>query len=699
MTVHSSGESLDSVLAHLRREEPLESNPARRAVIRHERAVLEERAGATENAVRDYLAACDDDPEFHQPLEALFSLYQRRLAGDEQGLDAGRILETLVDLAHTPEEASRWLRELATFRVTVEDDLAQARISLEQAVEQSPADATSWLELEFIAGREEDGPTRQRALEARSQLTGDATWQGLLLLELAELVEADGNLDQAVRLVEDAVGLGGRATFLAHAKLAHLAGFARDSHLLIRALEAQAELVANALQDAERGRAAGIPATLVSETLVAELWLRSGVLRRRHGDAEGALAVLQAAAERLSTPLVARLTIEAADAAGDPELAVRLAREQLDAGHEGPVGAALWLRLARAAEEQAEFEEARQSYDRALALDPANVVALTLRTDLLAQGEDASLLAAAIEAGAAALSEEAQAREAVTLAYVWAVRAGDVDRGREWLARATELGADAKVVAHVGRSFARLSDDAAWFEEATATLTDSVEEPDELAPLLFELGRARFQRGDAAAAAEAITRRADVDGADATSPRRWLGRALIAYAMPSDDGSKRSPRVRALAEVDPNPALGRGLTLMAALLAIREGDADRGLELLQHEHDADPSDPCTATFLADVLRARGDHSGASTALATAAASSEDPNLAAALELEAGLAKWRAGNRKGAIEAFEQALDYAARAGAPRHRWGRPPADSTPRGARPRAGRCRRAPSPRGGRPP
>ena len=95
MTVHSSGEPIETVLARLRAAQPLETDPAQQAVLRHETGVLEETRGEEGAAVQEQLGAFEAYPEFREPLEALVRLCRRQPSHAE----LQRLLETLVEVA------------------------------------------------------------------------------------------------------------------------------------------------------------------------------------------------------------------------------------------------------------------------------------------------------------------------------------------------------------------------------------------------------------------------------------------------------------------------------------------------------------------------------------------------------------------------------------------------------------------------
>jgi len=659
MTVHTSGEQLDSVLAQIRAEQPLEQDPSLQAIIHHECGVLEELRGDSEAATRDYLAARDADPDFREPLQALIRIYSR--AGDHENL--GRMFEMLVDVARSPEESADASWQLGVHRLTAGDDIGQAKASLEQAIEQDPDHAATWLELELLATRDGDPDTRMRALEARAKITTDPTWQGLLLIDLAELCAAGDAVERASTLLDTAAGLEGRARFRSRVALEAIAAAAGNMELQAHALEGQAELITQSLGDPDVAGQVGVPRRLCTAAHAADVWLRAGELRRRSGDPWGAVAALAAAAERLDdSALVARLRIAAADAAGDTPAALTIAREQLAAGVGGAPGSALWMRVGQAAELEGDQDGALEAYAKALELDADNVAALTMRIDLLAAGDDAATLAASLQVHAAdAGSQAAQARAWISVAYVWSVRAGDADRGQQALAKALELGVNPEHGYRLARSFASLAGEDGWYERATLALFDVVEDAGEKASLLFELGRMRLRQNDEAGAVEAFGRLATLDGEDGGA---WLGRALAAYGvgLGSDrvlNGETRDHQLVAhLARAESDEQLRRGMTMVAATLAGRNGAHVESMEALVAEHEREPADVVVAVLLADAHQQQDDVKAAAAALATCAAAVGEAQLAASLQLEAGFLLW-AGDKDAAIQAFEQAIEYAA----------------------------------------
>ena len=78
-------------IGRLRKEVELAGDPIRRARLLYEIGELEEQGGHESDASRDYLAAFNAEPEFHEALEALVRTLGRR----RSPANFGRLLDTL----------------------------------------------------------------------------------------------------------------------------------------------------------------------------------------------------------------------------------------------------------------------------------------------------------------------------------------------------------------------------------------------------------------------------------------------------------------------------------------------------------------------------------------------------------------------------------------------------------------------------
>jgi tetratricopeptide (TPR) repeat protein len=684
---------MSELVARLNAEQAATESRTLQAALLHERAVVEEVSGEEPVAARDYLAAFNAEPAFREPLEALVRILTRR----KSAKNLGKLLEALVRAASTPEEKSRAHWERATFLADYDHDLAGAKEALEAAIVDNPEDPTPWLELELAAARDKDEGGRMRAIEARAELATDPTWKALLLVDLALLAWKHGEPSRAYELLDAAAALGGRAGFRTRQALETIATGETDLATLAHALEGQADMIAEAIEDAAAGDASGVPRSLRTAEHAAEAWFRAAELKRRLGDVAGWSALLARAADRLPTStVIARARIVALETAGDGEAAAAVARAELDRGATGSAAASLWMRVAEAAALKADRAGALEALSSALKADPGCVPARALELDLLGDGQDPAALAASLEAAAESCATgPAKARWLLLAAFTWGCRVGDLDRARGALDRA---GVDPAVGARISRMLGAIgapgapsSGDAArtFFADATARLVERGVEPAEQASLWFEIARARLLAGDevgAAAAFEAIA----LSGADESGvgPRAWLGRVLGAYAIGlADRGAPAAPRAEpllALAKVEADAAVSRGLAVVAAMRAARHGDLEGARAVLRGLAAELPGDEVTAACLAELERRAGRPLEAAEALATAALAVEEDDVAAALHLEAAILAWRAGEKARAVEAIEAARAGAARSASTVLAWALRGADADAPEARRRA---------------
>ena len=656
---------IDAMIKRLRAEHDAAQTSTARAILLHELGILEELMGDEGAAARDQLGAVNAEPEYREPLERLLSIIERR----QSYKNLGKLVDRLVRIAEEPDERSRALQEQAAYLADHEENLSEARRHLEGAVIEAPEDAAAWLALETVAGRLEDADLRTRALAARTELTEHPEWLALLLVDLAATLRTQGDTAGGREALERATHNPRSAAFLVQQAIEDYARREGIDELSATALETQADYISQAEADSEAGDALGVPRYRRHAVYAADAWLRAALAHRRHGNLDAAVAALDRALSRLpGEPALVHARLGAADAAGDTESAAAWAQSTLERGPSGPYAAALWLRIAEHAAAQGDASKALEAVGHALTEDAQCIPARALQLDLLASEVDPQALASALEATAEQLqTDEARARMYLVAAYVWANTARDAQGAKAALSQAGMYGAAPGVVARVARLLAaRLADDA-WFEESTRRLLAAGASDDEQCSLWFELGRMRLLRGDAAGAIQAFASLARAPGGE------WLGRALRAYSVPlanparseggSDDAESDSTHALLdLANGESVAATSRALKLLVArrtLLAGRLEDAERHLSELQAE---DPSNLLSASALATVLRTAGKPARAAECLVACASAAEDGTLTAALQLEAGLLYWGAGDRTLAVECFNAACDAAPVAG-------------------------------------
>jgi tetratricopeptide (TPR) repeat protein len=692
-TVPPSSESIagyEETIRRLQSELAATADRTRQSRLLAQVADLHERSGDEPAAARDYLAAFNADPAFREPLEGLVRLLEKRRSLK----NLGKLVGALVRAALTPDEKVRALLMRAAYQADVSGEVAEAKASVLEATEvegaSDPERATTWLTLEVLAGRTGDPATRLEALGHRIDHARHATWQALMLLDRARLLEASGEVDAALALLEQARAIESQAMWTAammleqvaqeHAGTAGTNEAHARSELRARAIEATGSLVELAIVDPSRGDSLGVPVWARTPARMVEAWLRLAELRRSHGQADRAAEVLDRALAqvqawpdseetRTAEAAVASARVRIAELTGDTALAARLAEKRLATEKNGPLAAALAMRIAEHAASRGDGQRALEALSRAIASDPGCLPARALLLDLLADGGDPSAFASQLESFADHLTtDEARGRAFLLAAYVWAIRANDVAGAKAALSQAAMFGFAPATTARVARALASVAGDAAWYEEATKRLIAAGASDTEAVSLYIELVRSRYARGDSEGAAKALREMGN-------APRgAWLARVLEAFLPPPEMGpdedpeqtlSKTSGRARGaleeLASLEPDPSLSRGLALVAALRAYAAGDGGGARKQLRALADKDASDVLVASVLADFDRAAGDHGAAARTAGDAAMAATDPGLAAALHIEAGFERWREGDRKACIEELEAAAQESPEA--------------------------------------
>jgi cellulose synthase operon protein C len=645
-----------SVMQRLRAEHDAAESAATKSILLHELGVLSETLGDEAGSARDQLGAVNADGAFREPLERLIAIIERR----QSYKNLSKLLERLARVAETPEERARAALDQAAFASDHDGDDGSARMLLEQAADESPDDASLWLALELSAGKASDADLRDRALAARARLARDPLWKQLLLIDLGELRATSGETLTARQALEEAVALGASATFEAMEALARFARSCDMPELEERALEALADTMALSLSNPTKADELGVPQHRRTAAQASYARLLLADRKRARGDAGGASAVLDRALELLpDEPLLVRARMQAAEAAGDGATAARLAKAELARGAKGALAAALHLRVAEAAAAGGDAAEAREAIEQALQADPASIPARALYLDVLAGGTDPLALATALESTAEHLpSDGAKARLYLMSAEVYARALGDAQGAKVALSQAALSGTPPALVGRLARLLAALTNDGAWYEEATRRLMAQGATESEPASLWLELGRARALRGDRAGALTAFQNVAKLPEA------AWLGSTLIACVapmVPGGDGSDDTAleAVSALDRLsqvvsDNDRRKARALSSVAAALLATTSDKEGYGQRLEELHTADASDLVVARALVQLHRSAGKLADACLVLETTAALASDEEVSAALWIEAGLLRFRSGDRKGALPCFEQA---------------------------------------------
>jgi tetratricopeptide (TPR) repeat protein len=678
-----ASKAIEGTVQKLRSELANQREKPRQARLLGEIGELEERVGDEPAAARDYLAAFNTDPQFREPLEGLVRLLERR----RSLRNLGKLIDALVRAAETPEEKARSLLMKAAFEEDSNGNAAGAKDIAREVFAtgaEGPEKALAWLMLEVLGGKLGEPLQRAEALLERGRMPGDPTWRGLLLLDAAKIAAGSGDVGQAIALVDEARKLRGavgfEATMLAARFIRADPGVPGSPEAEARArayaatLEAQADLIHFATTDPSGGDAVGVPRWARSTSMMVDAWMRAADAHRATGEIAAAAHVLDRAERALEgTPdgesglvrtTLMNQRLRVADMMGDLAASARLAESRIGKEEDAGLAAALGLRIAEDALRTGDTARALDALSKAISRDPGNLPARALQLDVLADGDDPAAFATELESFAEYLdTDEARGRTFLLSAFVWGMLAGDVEAARAAISQAGLYGVPPSSLSRLSRAMAAYCADVTWHDEATRRLIASGADASELRALWFELARGRFARNDDDGAAKAIRELGSApNGA-------WLARTLETFLppCPSLDARRKvaldelatmeaAGTAEPSAEADPERAGGRarGLAIASAARAHHEGDVETARARLRILLASHPKSALVACYLADLDRAAGAPADAAAAALASAEATEDPELAASLRLEAGFDKWRAGDRQGAVDAFENA---------------------------------------------
>jgi tetratricopeptide (TPR) repeat protein len=660
-------------------------------------------AGRAPAALEAYLAARSADPHLREPLEAISSLLQ----GGPPFEGAAAVFDSLVDASASADERVRSLLTRGLYHSERSADLNPALASLREAAAVAGASAAeraaACLLLEVMAGRAGDVATREHALAERELSEADPTWRALLLIDQARMAAANGEVDAALALLGEAKAQNSRATWAAlvleEEVLRNHPGLDGSAQAVARAtaraqtLDATATLVRTANADALWGDAFGVPRWVREPGRAVDLWLTCAALQRDLGDLEAATTALGSAESVMATMADSERSVAAtvltharlrlADVAGNRTLAADLAARALTSETDGPMAAALALRVAEQAAANGDHVAAMGWLDQALRRDPTSLPARALQLDALANGEDTSAFAAQLEAVAEQLeTDDARIRAFLVAAYAWSALASDTSSAKAALSQASMFGASAQVTGYLARTLASLQGDSGWYEDATRRLFAALG-PDPASMWLgLELVALRDVRGDAEGATKALLDLREVPGGG------WPSRVLQAFSPPSSaaDSTGNATAVgrvalEELATGEPDVPWATAIGLAAAMRAQEAGDLAGARRQLRQLTQRAPEDLIVASYLGHLDREAGDHDAAAQTASNAAAALEDPELAAALHIAAGLERWRHGDRLAGVTSFvtaEQSATVAGGLALSWARWGANPDDTLAR---------------------
>lgn len=595
-------------------------------------------------AAQDYLAAYNVDNRSRLPLHALVRMFERRRSYK----NLARLYEAELRSARSAAERGTAHVDLAALGLII-GDTGSVQRELEQAVEHEPkTDASLLLEWNRRAAGDHEGYVR--ALELRIESCDDATQRGALLLELASLREARGEIEAALAALRDAALSPEPAEELYTVELARFArehGFAEE---LADANERRAARLGFELTQREQEREVD---PLRLDRLRAQAvasWYEAARLRcTLLGDPLGALRALDSAVSFAPDHLLLKqLRMLAYDLLEDRELAAAEASGLLAHGIEGEHAAALHFRLAERALVADEGELARDKLREAIQAAGGSAAAEAILDDLLLdEGRDDERIAQRESAlnGSAEHALEALGEAAQIAAHVQ----GDREKTRALYERADAMAPASEVLLREAYGTALDTGDDELARFALDRLLALELAPDERGALVHH----RYELADAAD-------RLSLVDAELLRERPEVPRGALVQAAQARDHARLAELHEALARAAEDDEERIAERCAAARAWLRAGEPARARALLEAVVHEAPAQRYALTLLEEVLRSEGDSAGAIELLRGVAAQHESARDTELHLLSAGAAAELAGDAAGASASYRDAA--AARGG-------------------------------------
>ncbi len=657
----------------LREELEAATSKTSRALLSVELGLALECESAHDQASALYEEAAKLASDASLPWARLAYLAQHGIHSDAWSADGG----DAVPHREVVEGRAETLLAKATVLADHDHRMDAAIERLQLAAEADPDNAALWLALELAACQVSDDDLRARATKQRATLASDPSWKALLLKDLAALQIASGQVLDALETLRAAIDLATPVTFLALRALEAAGRQVGDAEVVIRALDAQAQLIVRAVQGDENANSLGVPQHRRTMEEAAACWLSASDATLREGDCTEAARMIDEALRLLpDAPALLQAKLAIADRAGDTESAAAAAHAELKGVTNGNFAAGLWLRIAEFAADRGDSDAALSAVDQALRADPACIPAQTLKLDMLSGKEQAEALASTLEDIAEHFdSEESKAHLYLLAAETWALGCEDSSGAKAALSQCSALGSDPLLLARIARWLASAAGDSAWFEEATrrvlAQSTDRVEQ----ASLAFEHLRGRLLRRDVPATLEALTRLQQ--GEESCRPlaslvAAWILPLVVASNESSETANNTSLDAHALSlKTLENLALApgdaksaRALKLAVVMRTLAAGRITAAIRMLSELREIDPADLAVATGVTLLAERNGDFSSAAVALLEASRALDESPLVAHLMIRAALLFWQGGDRERAVSTVREAERHAPASAGP-----------------------------------
>jgi cellulose synthase operon protein C len=605
-------------------------NSGLRALLLHESALIHEIQGNSTEAARLQLQSVNTDPHFSEPVERLLILFEQR----HSLKNLGRVVERLHQLASTVEERERAAWEQAAFALIEQRETYRAKEVLLDVVEAVPNGIVGWILLNIVAEQAQDFALLERTLRTRASLTDNASWSGILLLELAEIQNELGRFDAALETLDEVIAANGPMTFNALDVLDRLSFTKRQHDVLSRVLVSKASILERAIHDDSLGEALGVPRFRRSKHHVADAFLRAAIARQADGNSPEAATLMERALSLSpDDPLLEHVALLCAEARNDLALAVSLARSL--AGKSRDNAGSAWLRTAFCELARGNGDGALDAIASGLVAAPHSVALKATELHILAAKSHAVRFATAVESCAETLgSDAAKCRQFLAASEIWARRARDANSARAALTQAALLGANPLFANRVARLLASYLNEVAWYDESTRRLATASPKPEEQRELWIELARHRALKGQLGRSAQALTAFASQE------PNSCISNVFCAYCFGDSSDTKNQDTsansLQQLALKAPGPAFAHAFSIANALRSLRSGNRTLAVAQLTELADKDPADGLVIATLSDILLADGAPSKAAELLCNGSGTISDTTIAAIAALKAAL---------------------------------------------------------------
>ena len=630
-------------------------------------------------AVSDYLASYNADNRSRLPLHALVRMFERRRSHK----NLARLYDAEVRSARSPAERGTALTDQAALsailasdesRQDVRGDAALARgtarfdadaqrtmqTRLEQALEQEPKGDPA-LMLEWSRRRAGDPEAALRALTKRAESSDDPVHRGALLLELANLREARGEISAALEalraaaLSPDAVGSTEEVYSIALARFARQHDFTEE---LVEASEQRAARLGDELKEREHDNESDPQLIERLRSRAVAYWYEAARLRCTNlSDPLGALKSIERALVHVpGDPLFRGLRMLAYDLLEDREQAAAEARALLSAGMTGPQAAPLHFRLAEHALVTGDTEAARKLLLETIEVAGGSIAAEAMLDDLLLDEARHDERIARREAAADHAGAEADATDPT------GARAGDAarDLGEAAQIAAQELHDAARSLSLYTRADARSPNNVTLLHDAYGNALTLGDVP--LARFAIDrLLKLTLPADERAALVLHSFELESDDERDASIDREVLrsdpAQALLKLALLHAAARHDHARLGRIHEARAKLVEGDDAAAelcAAARAALRARNLPHARALLEQALERAPAQPYALTLLEEVLRELGDAAAAITLLRKAADRHLGQRDTEHHLLAAGAAAEASGDTDRAIQNYQEA---------------------------------------------